>query len=202
MRELDPSFWQAIYDEKPRPGWDLDGPSPLLAEALGLTARLGLALGPDLAVPGCGFGHDAADLARRGHRVTGVDFVPAALQGARARHGDLARWLEADWFAPSGDTYDGIFDYTCFVAMAPERRADYVAACARHLKPGGLWLGGFFHTVGAPGPPFALSMDELRALAAPRFEILHLDHAQHSHPRRAGREFLLVARKQAGGVTS
>jgi hypothetical protein len=79
--------------------------------------------------------------------------------------------------------------------MAPERRTDYLAHCARRLRPGGLWLAGMFHTVTRPpGPPFALSMEEARRLAEVRFEILHLDHATRSHPRRAGREFLLVGR--------
>jgi hypothetical protein len=39
-------------------------------------------------------------------------------------------------------------------------------------------------------------MQELRALAEACFEVLHLGAAADSHPRRAGREYLLVARKR------
>jgi hypothetical protein len=40
-------------------------------------------------------------------------------------------------------------------------------------------------------------MPEMRGLAETRFQVLHLAEATASHPRRAGREYLLVARKQA-----
>jgi SAM-dependent methyltransferase len=194
MSNLDLPFWQGFYEPGSRPGWDLDGATPLLGELLAVTEALGLDPGPAVAVPGCGFGHDAAELARRGYQATGLDFAPGALEGARARYGALAQWRQEDWFGPAQAEFDGVFDYTCFVAMAPERRADYVAACARRLRPGGLWLGAYFHTVVNPGPPFAIPMAELRALVEPRFEVLYLRAAAHSHPRRAGREFLLVAR--------
>lgn len=193
----DPDYWQSIYAAEEKPGWDLKGPSPLLAELLDLAAALGLRPGPSFAVPGCGFGHDAAELARRGFPTTGVDFAPAALQGARARYGNVATWSQADWMAPGGPVFHSLFDHTCFVAMAPEQRGAYVAACAAHLVSGGLWLGAFFHEVANPdGPPFAIAMADLRALVEPRFAILHLDHATRSHPRRAGREFLMVATRR------
>jgi hypothetical protein len=54
-----------------------------------------------------------------------------------------------------------------------------------------------FHDVnGRPGPPHALPMAEMRTLAEARFEVLHLAEARESHPRRAGREYLLIARKR------
>jgi SAM-dependent methyltransferase len=150
-----------------------------------------------VAVPGCGYGHDAAELARLGFLVTGLDFAEVALRGARERYGALVDWRQEDWFAEGADGFDAIFDHTCFVAMDPPTRPKYVAACARRLRPGGLWLGVFFHTVTQPGgPPFAVAMDEVRSLAAAEFDILHLDHASRSHPRRAGREFLLVAQRR------
>jgi SAM-dependent methyltransferase len=194
------NYWQDIYHAEPRPGWDLGGPTPLLPELLELAERTELPLGPSLAVPGCGFGHDAAELARRGFRVTGVDFAPAALQGARERYGDLVRWAREDWFAGTR-TFDGIFDHTCFAAMDPPRREAYLSACARRVRPGGAWLAACFdRVVRNDGPPFAVSMDEVRVLAEPWFDLLHLGRAERSHPRRAGREFLVVAkRRQTSG---
>jgi SAM-dependent methyltransferase len=193
-----PDYWQDIYQAENRPGWDMDGPTPLLAELLDLAAAQGLDPGPSLAVPGCGFGHDAAELARRGFRVTGVDFAPAALEGARSRYGDLVRWRQEDWFT-GNRTYDCIFDHTCFAAMDPVRRETYLAVCARRLRPGGVWLAACFHQVRQEGgPPFAVSPEEVRELAEPWFEVLHQGPAERSHPRRAGREFLTVARRRPG----
>jgi len=192
-----PDYWNQLYRDEGRPGWDMDGATPLVPELLDLALPLGLRPGCDLVVPGCGYGHDAAELEARGFSVAGLDFAPLAIQGARERYGDRVAWSQADWFTTPLGPWDAIFDHTCFVAMDPERRPAYVEACARHLRSGGLWLAALFHDVnGRPGPPHAISMAQLRDLVDSRFEVLHLAAATASHPRRAGREFLLVARKR------
>ncbi|WP_257310361.1 TPMT family class I SAM-dependent methyltransferase [Geothrix fuzhouensis] len=282
-----PNYWNALYEDDARPGWDMAKPTPVLAEALAHAAAAGLAPGASVVVPGCGYGHDAAGLEAEGFAVTGLDFAPLALQGARARYGDRIIWSSADWLSPqlgpSGPVpappcaattsagmlrkegpagqrgslfkgpdvaerpsgvvplgwgggrhpaasssdhleplcsprlpcgpppgapsaarggagtgpWDAIFDHTCFVAMDPERRRDYVEACARHLRPGGLWMAVIFDDVqGRPGPPHAIPLETCRELADPHFEILHLARASASHPRRAGRELLMVARRR------
>ena len=198
MNLHEPGYWQAVYDAEARPGWDMDGPTPLLPELLDLAGALQVEVGPAIAVPGCGFGHDAAELAQWGYKVTGVDFAPAAIEGARVRYGTLVDWRQEDWFEAALGPFDAILDHTCFVAMAPERRPDYVASVHRRLRPGGLWLGAFFHTITTPpGPPFAIAPDELQKLAGSSFDVLHLGDATRSHPRRAGRELLMVARRRA-----
>jgi SAM-dependent methyltransferase len=192
-----PDYWNQIYEEEGRPGWDMDGATPLVAELLDLAQPLDLRPGCELVVPGCGYGHDAADLAARGFQVTGLDFAPLALQGARARYGEAVAWHQADWFTTELGPWDAIFDHTCFVAMDPERRPTYVEACAAHLRPGGLWMVALFHQVDRnPGPPHAIPMEGMRSLAETHFEVLHLGEATRSHPRRAGREFLLVGRRR------
>ena len=193
----DPEYWNRIYEDEGRPGWDMDRATPLVRELLDLALPLGLPSGAELVVPGCGYGHDAAELDGLGFSVTGLDFAPLAIQGAMHRYGNRVAWSQADWFATHLGPWDAIFDHTCFVAMDPLRRPAYIGACAGHLRPGGLWLAVLFHDVnGRPGPPHAIPMAELRALAEARFEVLHLAEATSSHPRRAGREFLLVGRKR------
>lgn len=193
-----PDYWNRLYEDQGRPGWDMAGATPLVSELLDLARPLGLRPGCDLVVPGCGYGHDAAELEGRGFAVTGLDFAPRAIEGARSRYGDRVAWSQADWFSPELGPWDAIFDHTCFVAMDPARRPAYVDACAAHLRPGGFWLAVLFHDVnGRPGPPHALPMAEMRVLAEPCFEVLHLGEARTSHPRRAGREYLLVARSRA-----
>ena len=196
MNLHEPHYWQSVYEAEARPGWDMDGPTPLLAELLDLAESLGQKVGPRIAVPGCGFGHDAAELAAWGFQVTGFDFAPSALEGARSRYGEAVEWRLEDWFLTEAQAFDTVFDHTCFVAMAPERRAAFIDACADRLVQGGLWLGAFFHTVNnPPGPPFAIDLEDLRRLAEARFKVLHLGEATRSHSRRAGREFLMVGRK-------
>jgi SAM-dependent methyltransferase len=192
-----PDYWNRIYEEEDRPGWDMDQPTPLVEELLELAEPHGLQPGMHVVVPGCGYGHDAAGLAERNYRVTGLDFAPRAIDGARKRYGLRVDWHQADWYTTPLGPWEAVFDHTCFVAMDPDRRPAYVDACARHLAPGGLWLTALFHEVRDPvGPPHAIAMPEMRALAEARFTVLHLGEAQRSHPRRAGREFLMVARKR------
>jgi SAM-dependent methyltransferase len=192
-----PDYWNQIYQDEHRPGWDMDGATPLVKELLDLACPLGLRPGCDLVVPGCGYGHDAAALEALGFAVTGLDFAPLAIQGAMHRYGDRVAWSQADWFTTKLGPWNAIFDHTCFVAMDPVRRPAYVQACADHLRADGLWMAVLFHDVkGQPGPPHATPMSELRSLAEACFEALHLGEAVNSHPRRAGREYLLVARKR------
>ena len=192
-----PDYWNQLYQDEGRPGWDMDGETPLVRELVDLALPLGLRPGSQLVVPGCGYGHDAAALDNQGFQVTGLDFAPLAIQGAMHRYGDRVAWSQADWFTTKLGPWDAIFDHTCFVAMDPVRRPAYLEACAAHLRPGGLWLAVLFHHVnGRPGPPHAISQPEARKLAEAHFEVLHLDAAQNSHPRRAGREFLFIGRKR------
>jgi methyl halide transferase len=192
-----PDYWNQIYEDEGRPGWDMDGATPLAQELLALALPLGLKPDGDLVVPGCGYGHDAVELEGRGFSVTGLDFAPLAIQGAMQRYGNRVAWSQADWFTTHLGPWDAIFDHTCFVAMDPLRREAYVEACAKHLRPGGSWLAVLFHDVkGKPGPPHAIAMNEMRALAEPRFDVLHLAETTASHPRRAGREYLMVAKKR------
>jgi methyl halide transferase len=192
-----PDYWNQIYEDEDRPGWDMDGATPLVSELLDLALPMGLKPQGDLVVPGCGYGHDAAELEGLGFAVTGLDFAPLAIQGAMHRYGNRVAWSQADWFTTHLGPWDTIFDHTCFVAMDPPRREAYVEACANHLRPGGFWLAVLFHDVnGRPGPPHALPKEGMCVLAETRFEVLHLAEATASHPRRAGREYLMVARKR------
>src|SRR5262245_34895653 len=74
----DATFWQDLYAQG-GDRWELGRPSPSLGAHL---ARRPPPLGT-VAVPGCGRGHDARLLARRGYRVLGFDFVPGTVRTAR-----------------------------------------------------------------------------------------------------------------------
>ena len=193
----DAAFWQSLYGQG-SDRWELGRPSPSLAADL---ARRPLPPGA-VAVPGCGRGHDARLLARRGHRVFGFDFVPDVLVAARERalreRLDVA-FEDRDVFGLARaypGFFDGIWEYTCYCAIDPARRAEYVDVLAAILKPGGWLLACFFPMGDKPGgPPFAVSEAEVRALlAASRFEIVE-DYVPFASPEgRQGREWMVRAR--------
>ena len=91
----------------------------------------------------CGAGRNAVWLARRGWRVTAVDFSPAALAMARALAAEMAvrvDWIEADVVAwtPS----PGAYDLVCvlYLQLPPLERRIVLARAAAAVRPGGTLL--------------------------------------------------------------
>lgn len=192
-------FWEDVY-ARGGDGWELGGPALPLTDFFA-TARLD---GSRVAVPGCGRGHDARFLASLGYEAVGFDFSTAALTAARAlaaRDGSAARFEQRDVFTLGRDlpnAFDGVWEYTCFCAIDPGRRGEYVASLAGTVRPGGWLLGCFFPLRGNPaGPPFPVSMSEVRRVLQPAFRIERGFAPLRSARGRQGREWMLLARRTA-----
>jgi len=119
--------------------WDTGITPPEVMEFLA-RARPGKAL--DL---GCGTGTNALEMARRGWRVTGVDFAPRAIREARrkaAREGLEVEFLAADVSdlraLPGG--YDYALDIGCLHSLPEKSRAGYAAGLGRLVRPGGVYM--------------------------------------------------------------
>ena len=92
---------------------------------------------------GCGTGRVASELARRGHRVTGVDTDASML--AVARRDPAVTWVEADL---AHLELDEAFDLVVMagnviVFVVPGTEQQVVDALAAHLVPGGLLVSGW-----------------------------------------------------------
>lgn len=193
----EPGFWEGLYAEG-NDGWELREPAP------GLVAWLAVGrLGPEggrVAVPGCGRGHDARLLAQRGYQVVGFDFAEAAVKEARAlaaAEGSAARFERRDIFTLAADfaeAFDAVWEYTCFCAIDPARRADYVEVVRAILKPGGTLLGCFYPLrEGGDGPPYPVALAEVEQLLAPGFRVHESRAPAASVERRHGLEWLVRA---------
>ncbi|MEB3225067.1 MAG: methyltransferase domain-containing protein [Synechococcus sp.] len=153
-------------------------------------------------VLGCGQGHDAIFLARQGLTVTGVDFAPSAITAARTlaqHHGVTLTLLEENIFdltKSHKSHFDALFEHTCFCAIAPEQRPDYVTLAAEILKPGGRLYGVFYTHNREGGPPFGSTPQELIELFSPEFTILTLEPSKNSVPSRAGDEHWGIFQKK------
>ena len=192
-----PEFWDDLY-ARGGDGWELGAPALPLVDFFA-TARLD---GRRVAVPGSGRGHDARFLARQGYETVGFDFSPAALKAARAlaaREGSTARFEATDVFTLGRvlpNAFDGVWEYTCFCAIDPARRAEYVASLAGTVRPGGWLLGCFFPLRGvSAGPPFPVSTHQVRRLLAPAFRIERAFPPLRSVRGRQGREWMVLARR-------
>ena len=211
----EPGFWEGLYAEG-NDGWELREPSPALVAWLAGGGRFTVSGGPEMApafpqsadtrmaarvaVPGCGRGHDARLLAQRGYQVVGFDFAEAAVKEARAlaaAEGSAARFERRDIFTLAADfaeAFDAVWEYTCFCAIDPARRADYVEVVRAILKPGGTLLGCFYPLrEGGDGPPYPVALAEVERLLAPGFRVEESRAPAASVERRHGLEWLVRA---------
>ncbi len=171
---LDSTFYRLAYSfGKPR--WDTAEPRPELKELVD-GHRPGRAL--DL---GCGTGDNAIFLAKQGWEVVGIDFVPKAIETAKARArsagssasfvvGDVAHLRQA---GVSG-SFDLMLDIGCYHAIPAGLRDGYATEVAAVARP-----GADFYLAGISDPPAAwrllgaqgLSAAELRARFGADFDL-------------------------------
>ncbi|MDB6134426.1 MAG: SAM-dependent methyltransferase [Verrucomicrobiales bacterium] len=199
--------WQQEYENGSTP-WDKGAPAPALVDYL---QEHGPLRGRVL-VPGCGTGSDIIPLAAAGaDQVTGLDIAPLAVEAARKRLAALPDAVVAvelaDLFTdcarpPLAGTFDAVWEHTCYCAIPPERRPDYVRAMASALKPGGLLLGVFYLNPWDPeedqdqGPPFGCTEESLEASFSPAFDLLESRRPARAYPGREGREVVRLMRRR------
>jgi methyl halide transferase len=196
--------WEQKYRSGDIP-WDKGAPAPPLLEWI-------LSRGPMLGsvlVPGCGFGYDVRAIAQAspGAHVVGLDVAVSAINRARqfALSGQETYQL-ADFFdlpAELSNRFEWVFEHTCFCAIRPQRRPDYVRGVIRALKPEGSLLAIFFLNPWDPGeapeeggPPFPVTRLELDSLFGRHFDLVEELMPQTAYPEREGREIIRLLRKR------
>lgn len=188
-------FWSGRYQRCETP-WDLGQVAPPFVEtADALKAQIGP--GAKVCVVGCGRGHEAAFFAEAGFTVTGLDFSPLAVAEATRLYGHQVQFVEADLFnLPKSlhHQFDAVIEHTCFCAILPSRRPDYVRAIETLLKPGGTFLGLFFCHTEPDGPPYGSTEAELETLFCPPFTWESAHTPTNSTEARAGDERLVWMR--------
>lgn len=165
----DRSTFEGAYAGKPPP-WDIGRAQRRLADAAPLVAS------PVLDA-GCGTGENALHLAARGHRVTGIDFVPEAIRQAQAKaagRGVAADFLVMDALALGAwdRRFRTVVDSGLFHVFSDEERRRYAAGLARVLEPGGrLLLLCFSDEEPGSGGPRRVSRREIEDTFSGAFEV-------------------------------
>jgi len=188
--------WQRRYEEDDTP-WDKGAPSPALADFLREHAITGRVL-----VPGCGRGHDARALAVQPEAaVVGLDLSPLAVAQAE-KLGTTANlsFIAGDFFRLPPElsgSFDWVVEHTCFCAIDPRLRRDYVRGAANALRDGGKFFGIFYMNPGHDtAPPFPSTREELSALFEPHFALLDEWVPRNSFPGREQRELVRLLQRR------
>jgi SAM-dependent methyltransferase len=167
----------AEYYAAPRPPWDIGRPQPAFVAAAGSIQGRVIDVG-------CGTGDLALWLAERGCTVTGVDFLAAPIEEARAKaagRGLRANFLEMDALAIGEipERFDAATDCGLFHTFDDAGRAAYVTAL-RRLLPAGARLFLLCFSDAEPGThgPRRVTEEELRRAFADGWEIERLEPAR------------------------
>ena len=192
------SFWEESY-RSGRTGWDLGMPTPVFQR---LAESNQFQPGKMLVIC-AGRGYDARMFARLGFQVTAVDFAEEAVKEMQSLlEAEMPmEVIQADLFdlpAFMKEEFEYILEYTCFCAIDPQRRAEYIESVSSLLKPGGYYIALAF-PIGqrTGGPPFVVAPDELVDPLNDRgFELITREVPDNSVPGREGIEELLILEKK------
>lgn len=193
--------WEQLYLEEHTP-WEKGEPSPGLVDFLKTRQLHGRVI-----APGCGLGHDVREIAKVDPNadVVGLDIAPTAVELANEYpKSGSERFVLGDWFDLPGEfvgAFDWVWEHTCFCAIDPSMRGDYVQAAKRALKPDGQLLGNFYldpydeeHPVGTDHPPYGATLEEIEGHFSPDFEILESWIPDRAYEGREGRERMMLMR--------
>ena len=200
-KENIPQFWEDLYqtdDDK----WDLKDSTPIFKK---LANELSLG---DLCIIGCGRGYDAIEFAKKGFKVTAIDFAPYAISSlmemSKIEDVDL-KIIQKNIFDLLPDllnSFDYVIEQTCFCAIHPSRRKDYEIIVRGILKTGGHLVGLWFpldKDLAEEGPPYGTSIDEVKSIFDSGWEITKEEFSEYSIKPRKGREKLVVFKKVGFG---
>ena len=194
MDNLTAEAWEQRYQDS-GDRWNLGHPAPPFVSLLDSNN----APKPGkLAVLGCGKGHDALFFAESGFEVTGFDFAPSAIDEATATaqaRGISARFVRQDIFALDKEfigSFDYVLEHTCFCAIDPDLRSQYVEVVKSLLRPNGKLIALFYTHNRPDGPPFGVKPQEVLDYFTANFEPVLFEKAKDSIPRRQGNEHLAI----------
>jgi SAM-dependent methyltransferase len=146
--ETSPDFFETIYaearGERGLVPWDRGRPNTALVNWLNAAAPTLVRCGARVAVVGCGLGHDANELVRRGYEVTAFDCSPTATRWAKRLYPACAACFhDADLFELPPrwrHRFDLVVEISTLQALLPEQRPAAVAALTQLMSPRGRLL--------------------------------------------------------------
>lgn len=191
MSDLTSEAWNTRYQTQ-TDRWDLGCPAPPFVHLL----ESSHAPKPGrIAVLGCGSGHDAMRFATAGFEVVGFDFahtaIDRAIAAAKNRNLKNIQFLQRNIFELEpefNNNFDYVLEHTCFCAIDPLLRSDYVQTVKQILRPDGTLIALFYTHNRSGGPPFGVKPKEVLAYFKADFKAIVFEKAGDSIDKRNGEE--------------
>lgn len=195
-------FWEERFSTGNTP-WDRGASSPQLGAWLASGA-----LQPcRILVPGCGSGHEVAELAMAKFEVTGLDYADEAIARTHRRISEAevdAAIVRADVLAWEPDRpFDAIYEQTCLCALYPDQWREYADRLYHWIRPGGKLFALFLQLPRADaaqgfiqGPPYHCDVNGMRALfPEPRWGWPKPPYPRTTHPAGIAELAVVLARE-------
>jgi 2-polyprenyl-3-methyl-5-hydroxy-6-metoxy-1,4-benzoquinol methylase len=188
---LQKKFMEQVYKKATKPSdllWHSEEPSPFLVKAIQTRKQTGTAL--DL---GCGAGVFSVYMAKAGYQVTGLDFIPKALELASQlakEKGASVNWIQADLFNWDPKVkFDIILDSGCLHTVSDKKK--FKEKIVQWLAPGGDFILGHFGRRSffdwRPVGPNRRSKEDLEKLFRPELTLIDYEaRVQENVPMPVG----------------
>ena len=192
LTTTEPQYWEQRYQENTAQ-WDIGMAAPPLASLL---ASSEAPIAGKTAVIGCGQGHDAILFAKHDFDTIGFDFAPSAItlgQKLSQKMEISIQFLQRDIFELPKEfaaSFDYAIEHTCFCAIRPEQRLDYVNMVQSILKPTGELIALFWAHNRPDGPPFGVTLEEIKDLFSASFDTSNISQVNNSIASRNREEYL------------
>ena len=191
-------YWEQSYKSGDM-AWDLGGPTPIFDDWIeSQTDSL------SVCILGAGNGWDAINFADKGHNVTAVDFAKSAIHNmhkSACERGLKLNLINSDIFDLNNlfsHSFDIVLEYTCYCAISPHRRLEYVKMVNKILKPNGKLVAILFPVdkdVNDHGPPFGVDLNSTITLFSKYFTLDTKEIHELSIDQRRGREVFIIFNK-------
>lgn len=191
---LSEAFWDDHYKNQDT-GWDLGEISPPLKAYFDQLINKDL----KILIPGGGNSYEAEYLHHLGfNNVYVVDLSKTALQNIIERVPSFpsAHLIQQNFFDLEM-SFDLIIEQTFFCALNPTLRTAYSLKISELLRENGKIVGLLFDIpLNKDKPPFGGDKKEYLGYFIPQFEIVILESAHNSHPKRNGTELFFNLQKK------
>jgi len=173
----DPAHFEAIYAEAHGEAahipWEEGRPCPAMVAWLNAIAPSLIRCGSRVAVVGCGLGHDAREIMRRGYDVTAFDCSATAIEWARRLDPvNASAYIHADLFEPPSrwtHRFDLVIEVKTLQSLPPDRRVEALRQLHQLMSPHGHLLviarAAEHPATFDAGPPWPITLDEMREAA-------------------------------------
>lgn len=182
------TFWQAKWQHN-ETLWRGEHVNDVLTAFLpALQAEFGIHPPAEVLVPLCGDSPAVRMLYDAGYSVTGVEYVPQAMEALTnssfpeltfiakdsTRSAPRLELVMGDFFTfTAPERFSFVYDRAGYVALSANDRRRYAEVITTSLRPGGILLSRTAELIGAPleGPPFSVTFAEVQG-AHPQLRLL------------------------------